>query len=58
MKECPHCKDNTLEIALTTNPANKPISYICVPCNKEFYVCPEGRLLTYKEYLQMKQDWQ
>ena len=53
---CPSCKKDTLEAGLTTNPHNKPISYHCVPCKKEFYICPGGELLTHSEIIKKRRD--
>lgn len=57
IKTCPHCKKTKLK-SYVTDHQGKPIHFWCKKCKEEFYLCHGGELLTHKEFIQRKKDWQ
>ena len=55
--DCPHCETKTLKLCLSTLHSDKAISYYCRKCKQEFYVCVGEELLTHKEFIKRKNDW-
>jgi len=54
---CPHCKKTKLKSYLNNLTDGKPHHFWCRKCKEEFYTFAGGGLMTHKEYIQAKNDF-
>ena len=54
---CPACKTLTMRPCLSNLKTGKAVSFYCRKCKEEFYAFACGGLMTHKEYIQAKNDF-
>jgi len=54
---CPHCKKTKLKSYLNNLTDGKPHHFWCRKCKEEFYTFACGGLMTHKEYIAAKNDF-